>query len=235
MTEISSLFSKLDSTPRTSGASNTNLANDFNSFLSLLTVQLQNQDPLEPLDTNQFTEQIVNMTQVEQTVSMNDRLGALIEAQETQRIQTAVDFIGKQVDALGDVIPQPENGAEMFYSLEESALSVTADIVEVTASGADKVIASVDAPETEQGVHRLLWDGFGSDGEPVDPEKTYRLKVRANDSAGEAINVKIGYSGIAEELRHDNGELELLVAGERIPLDQIVAARTPTFIQTPGT
>jgi len=232
MTTVTSLFSQLDSTPRSSGATNTNLASDFNNFLNLLTIQLQNQDPLEPLDTNQFTEQIVQMTEVEQTVSMNERLGALIDAQETQRIQTAVDFVGKQVDALGDIVPLGANGAEMFVALPNQASSIVAEIVRLKDSGVDgEVVASVSSLSTDAGVHRLLWDGLDEGGELVDLNDTYRLRVTALNAAGDEINAKVGFSGIAEELRHEDGVLNLMVAGKTVPLDQIVAARVHTFVE----
>ena len=104
MTAIGPLFSQLDSTSRPGALTNNSIATDFDRFLNLLTVQLQNQDPLAPMDANQFTQQIVQMTQVEQTVSMNQRLGSLIDAQETQRIQSAVEFVGKEIDAFGSTI-----------------------------------------------------------------------------------------------------------------------------------
>lgn len=229
MTAINSLFTPLEATKRGGTEGNSvGLADDFNNFLNLLTIQLQNQDPLEPLDTNQFTEQLVQMTEVEQTVSMNERLGALIEAQETQRIQTAVDFVGKQADALGDVIPLGENGADLFYALDGAALTVTAEIIDADAANPDEAVVQVlPVPSTASGVHRLSWDGRDASGAEVDPNRTYKLRLTATDVNGADKDAKIGFSGIVEELRHDDGALILSVAGKQVPLDQIVAARIP--------
>src|SRR6476659_4155349 len=75
------------------------LATNFNTFLSLLTTQLKNQDPLSPLDSNQFTQQLVQMTGVEQQLNANDLLKKLV-ANTGSGIQTAVSLIGKDVSAV---------------------------------------------------------------------------------------------------------------------------------------
>lgn len=227
MTEISPLFSPLTSTSRVGVDGNTNLASDFNNFLNLLTIQLQNQDPLEPLDTNQFTEQIVQMTEVEQTVSMNERLGALIDAQETQRIQSAIDFVGKDADALGDAVALGENGADFFYSMQTQANDVTVEIVD--ANGDDfggTVVRSLTATK-DAGVHRLHWDGLDDRDNPVDPAGDYRIRVTATSANGNPIPTSTGFTGRVEELRNEAGALTLLVGGRQVTLDQIVAARAP--------
>lgn len=226
MTAIGPLFSQLDSTSRPGEASNTNIAEDFNRFLNLLTVQLQNQDPLEPMDSNQFTQQIVQMTQVEQTVSMNQRLGSLIDAQETQRIQSAIEFVGKEIDALGAEFPLGANGVDLFYDLPVKADSVRVDIIDSTiANPTQSLIISLTAAPNETGTNRLFWDGNDKDGNPVDPEGKYKIRVSALDINGNEIEAQAGFTGVAEELRNTEGELTLMIAGKAVPLETIVAAR----------
>src|SRR6185436_16837280 len=90
-------------TQQTTGNSSVtgSLANNFNTFLQLLTTQLKNQNPLDPLDTNQFTAQLVQFSSVEQQLKTNDFLSALVAA-NTNSVQTsAVGFIGKTVTAAG--------------------------------------------------------------------------------------------------------------------------------------
>src|SRR5271170_5439514 len=77
------------------------LADNFNSFLTLLTTQLQNQDPLDPLDTNQFTQQLVEFTSVQQQVDMNTNLQTLITLQQTAAATSAMQFIGSTVTLTG--------------------------------------------------------------------------------------------------------------------------------------
>lgn len=231
MTTVTSLFTPLATTERPGVEGSTSLADDFNSFLNLLTVQLRNQDPLEPLDSNQFTQQLVQMTEVEQSVSMNERLGALIDAQETQRIQSAVDFVGKQADALGDIVPLgEEGGAEMFYALPSRASRVNINIIDVNETDLGKrVVRRLTAPGIDAGVHRLNWDGLDNGGTAVNPDRAYRMEVTAVDANGLELNSKVGFSGVVDEIRHDEGALVLSIAGKQVGIDQIVAARAPSF------
>ena len=71
------------------------LAGNFQTFLTLLTTQLQNQNPLDPLDTNQFTQQLVQFAGVEQQLKTNDQLTTLVSLQQTAQSTQALGFVGK--------------------------------------------------------------------------------------------------------------------------------------------
>src|SRR5476649_2407617 len=77
------------------------LAGNFNTFLTLLTTQLQNQDPLSPMDSNQFTQQLVQFSQVEQQINTNDNLKSLITQGTNQTGAYAVSYLGKAVTIAG--------------------------------------------------------------------------------------------------------------------------------------
>lgn len=227
MTGIGPLFSQLDSTSRPGNVVNNSIATDFDRFLNLLTVQLQNQDPLAPMDANQFTQQIVQMTQVEQTVSMNQRLGSLIDAQETQRIQSAVEFVGKEIDAFGSIIPLGQNGADMFYNLAGKASNVDIDIIDATnPNPSSNVITTLKGAPNELGTNRIFWDGTDESGEKVDLDGSYSLRVRARDISDNQITANVGFSGVAHELRNTDGELTLMINDHAVPLSSIIATRT---------
>src|SRR3954465_7659759 len=89
----------------TAGASspstNPGIASNFTAFLQLLTTQLQNQNPLEPLDTNQFTQQLVQFARVEQQLRSNDQLETLVALQKSTQASAALDFVGKTVVVSG--------------------------------------------------------------------------------------------------------------------------------------
>src|SRR2546427_9233524 len=74
---------------------------NFNSFLQLLTTQLKNQNPLDPLDTNQFTQQLVSFAQVEQQLKANEQLTALVALQQTAQTTQALTFVGTTVSVDG--------------------------------------------------------------------------------------------------------------------------------------
>jgi flagellar basal-body rod modification protein FlgD len=77
------------------------LAGNFNTFLQLLTTQLQNQNPLDPLDTNQFTQQLVEFASVEQQINTNTNLQSLINLQQTSEATSALQLVGSTVTVGG--------------------------------------------------------------------------------------------------------------------------------------
>ena len=93
------------------------LADNFNSFLTLLTTQLQNQDPLDPLDTNQFTQQLVEFTSVQQQVDMNTNMQTLISLQQTSEATSAMQFLGSSV-TLSGATRRWRRGSPATWSLE---------------------------------------------------------------------------------------------------------------------
>src|SRR5258706_16176898 len=91
------------------------LASNFNTFLALLTTQLKNQDPLSPLDSNQFTQQLVQMTGVEQQINTNDLLKQLV-SNTSGGVATAVSLIGKDVKAVTDTAHVSGGKAQWTYN-----------------------------------------------------------------------------------------------------------------------
>src|ERR1700744_4864479 len=81
---------------------NTQIAGNFQSFLQLLTTQLQNQNPLSPLDTNQFTQQLVEFAGVQQQIKTNDALTSLVSLQMATATTQALNFVGKTANVAGN-------------------------------------------------------------------------------------------------------------------------------------
>src|SRR5215213_10519401 len=113
--------------PTTSVANKASLAQNFDTFLSLLTTQLQNQNPLEPLDTNQFTQQLVQFAQVEQQLRSNDQLETLVALQKSTQASAALDFVGKTVVISGATTHLGTDGTTVwtFSSPKPATASVT--------------------------------------------------------------------------------------------------------------
>src|SRR5476651_11105 len=89
------------------------IASNFQQFLQLLTTQLQNQDPLSPMDTNQFTQQLVAFAEVEQQLKTNTDLDQLVSLNKTSQATAALSFVGKQVTADGSTT-QLKNGVAVW-------------------------------------------------------------------------------------------------------------------------
>ena len=107
------------------------LGSDLNRFLTLLVTQLQNQDPLDPLDTNEFTAQLVQFAGVEQQIQNNANLETLIDIGRASEVAAIVNVIGKRIEAGGTMLALNAGKAEAAYTLSEAAaetkLTVTDD------------------------------------------------------------------------------------------------------------
>ncbi|GAB4541175.1 MAG: flagellar hook assembly protein FlgD [Parvularculaceae bacterium] len=170
------------------------LAEDFDTFLLLLTEQLKNQDPLSPLDTNEFTAQIVQFTSVEQQIAQNRNLEALIALQANADAANAVDYIGRRATIAGAENQLTEAGAEWTYALPQSAQETSLQVVD--ASGAVIFTAS---GETSPGAHAFVWDGATLSGQPA-PPGVYSLRVAAADAEGADLEAEISIRAVIDRV-----------------------------------
>ena len=197
------------------------LAENFDTFLSLLTTQLKNQDPLSPLDSNQFTQQLVQMTGVEQQLLTNDLLKKLVGNTGTG-VASAVSLIGKDVRAEGDTTALTGGAANWVYSLDRAASDVKLEILDAR----DHVVRSIAPTDNRIGDHKLAWDGK-SDGGVALPDGVYRLRLTAKDSSGTAVSNHVFAEGLVTGVEQTNGQTLLTINGARIPWDKIVAIHQP--------
>lgn len=200
--------------------SQTQLAENFDNFLLLLTTQLQYQDPLEPLDTNQFTEQLVQFTNVEQAIETNNKLDELISLQGTNQLTAALDYIGKTVQADGTQVALSGGFGRITYSLAENANKTTIRIAD--ANG--QTVRTVEGP-TGAGSHDLTWNGLDNNGQPL-ADGTYRVTVTATDAQGGAIEVTQGTVGKVTGIRLEDGEVILSLGDLEISASKVVSVRS---------
>lgn len=163
------------------------LASNFQTFLSLLTTQLKNQDPLSPVDSNEFTAQLTQMAGVEQQLLTNDLLTGLLKAQQGDGLTGAAQYIGKDATAVWAATRFEDGEANWSYELAADATDATLQVLD--ASG--KVVWSGPAPEKTNGMHDFKWDGKTTGGGQVDDGGVYTLKVVAKDGAGKAVDSQV--------------------------------------------
>jgi flagellar basal-body rod modification protein FlgD len=205
----SSVTSKLNS-------SRSRLADSEQTFLSLLTTQLKNQDPLSPLDSNQFTAQIVQMTGVEQQLMTNDLLKTLVGMSDGG-LSGAVNLIGKTVTANTDQATITNGAANWSYDLDRNATSVKYDV----ANAQGVTVWSRTDNSVAGGAHTLDWDGVTTAGQQLPDGGPYTLKITATGPGGEAINAASHTSGIATAVQTVNGETVVSVGKLKIPVSSI--------------
>ncbi len=156
------------------------LTGNLDSFLTLLTTQLKNQDPLDPLDTEKFTSQLVQFASVEQTIQTNKHLETLIGLQAAADRDGALAMIGKTIVIDSDKAAVAGAGADWTYDLPNGARSVSLVIVNDKGQPVAQFTGDQGA-----GAHALNWDGRQIDGSAA-PNGVYQLLVQAKDASGAA-------------------------------------------------
>src|SRR3982751_5459772 len=129
------------STASVTGVDKATLGDNFQTFLTLLTTQLKNQNPLDPLDTNQFTQQLVQFAQVEQQLKSNDQLTTLVSLQKTAQATQALNFVGQTVAVDGDTAPLKDGSATWRLSAAKPATAT----INITNSVGDLVYTTTRA------------------------------------------------------------------------------------------
>lgn len=193
------------------------LDENMNRFLSLLITQLQHQDPLQPMDANEFTQQLVQFASVEQQIHQNASLEKMLALQEATRASSLVGYIGNRVEVDGGALSLQDGVAAARYALAEQAASTRLTI----ADAGGRVVATLPG-ETAAGGHTLTWDGTSDSGEPL-PDGTYTLNVVAARADGTAITTATRVLGTVTGVANDGAEPELLVGERRIPVTDVVA------------
>ena len=207
------------------------LATSFNTFLTLLTTQLKNQDPLSPLDSNQFTQQLVQMTGVEQQLASNDLLKQLVTNTGTG-ISTAVGVIGKDVTASSADAQIAGGKANWNYNLSRDASAVAIQIVD--AKGA---VVHAEAPsDNSAGNHTFTWNGKDMTGQQLADGGPYTLKITSKDSTGTDVPNNIFLQGRVTGVEQDStGQTLLTINGAKIPWSTVTAVTEATSTTTPTT
>jgi len=212
-----------------SGTGRARLAENFDTFLTLLTTQLKNQDPLSPMDSTQFTQQLVQMTGVEQQLLTNDLLEKLVSNTGTG-VATAVSLIGKEVRADSDAAALKGGKAEWTYNLDRAASDVKLEILD----SKGRVVRTIAPTDNKAGEHKLTWDGKGQGGSDV-ADGTYALKITAKDSEGSAVTNKIYADGVVTGVEQKDGSTFITLNGVLVPWDKLVSIRQPAESKTATT
>lgn len=214
-----------DKNPAKSVVDGKKLADDFSQFLLLLTTQLKNQDPTEPLDTNEFTAQLVQFAGVEQQLATNSNLEKMINLAQQSRIESGVAYIGKAVDAEGNAGFLTGGKAAFVYELPSDVQEARVVIM----NEANQTVFSGTGAVTK-GKNLVSWDGTGNvggaNGKQL-PGGLYYIAVKATGYDGkEVTGVKTYTTGRVSAANFDeDGNLNLEVGTLDIPADKILAVR----------
>jgi len=191
------------------------LSGNFDTFLQLLTTQLKNQDPSSPMDTNQFTQQLVEYSQVEQQIDTNTNLQTLISQSSSQSAAYATSYLGKTVTVSGGQGALTNGEATWDYNLGAQSAST---ILTVTNASGQTVYTGQGS--NNQGNNSFNWNGQDANGNQL-PDGTYNLSVAASDGNGNAITSAVTSSGQVSEISMSNGAPQLTIGSMQVGLTGI--------------
>jgi flagellar basal-body rod modification protein FlgD len=193
------------------------LSGDFNTFLTLLTTQLQNQDPLSPMDTSQFTSQLVEFASVEQQVNMNTNLQALMSMQQTSDSLQALQLVGANVTinsntaTLSEATGSPATWGFSSPSPATGAVTITSSTGQVAFTGTMPLSA---------GSQTYTWNGQGNNGVSW-PDGNYTLSINAVGANGQPVTVTTQVQGTISSVNVSQTPLQVTVGGQNYPISAI--------------
>ncbi len=209
-------------TASTSTSATQQLTGNFNTFLTLLTTQLQNQDPLDPMDSDQFTQELVEFSQVEQQINTNTNLQSLISLTQGGAGSSAVSYLGKSVTVTNGNAPLTDGAASWNYSLGTAAAQT-----QLTVTNANGQTVYTGTGSTSAGNNTFDWDGQDNNGNQL-PDGVYTLAVSATASDGSAVQSSVSSTGTVSEVNLSGSTPELMIGSMEVPLSQVAAVQSPS-------
>jgi len=191
------------------------LSGNFSTFLTLLTTQLKNQDPLSPMDSNQFTQQLVEFSQVEQQIDSNTNLKTLITQGQSQGSAMATSYLGKQVTVTNGQAALSSGAANWNYTL-----GTTAAVTALSISDANGKVVYTGAGETASGAHAFAWNGKDTNGNQL-ADGVYTLSATSKDQSGNAVTTSVSSTGTVNEIDMTGATPQLVIGPMEIGLSQI--------------
>lgn len=206
------------STGSAASADKQTLVGNYEMFLELLTIQIKNQNPLEPMDANQFTEQLTQYSSVEQQIKTNENLEQMIKELSSQNMGAIVSYIGKEVEASGSTAVLRNGSATWTYDSDRAATAA----ITVTNSAGAVVYSQQQAINAGSG--SFTWDGKAMNGGTA-PDGEYTINIAATDANGAAATVTTGITGVVDEVDLSGGEAVLKIGNVRVPIGSVTAIR----------
>ncbi|GGG67635.1 basal-body rod modification protein FlgD [Salipiger pallidus] len=198
------------------------LGEDYQSFITLLTAQIQNQDPLEPMDSTAFVSQLATLTQVEQAVVQNANLEGIASQLSGLSAMSGLNFLGREVVAPMSNVTLSDGNATLGYRLGNEASDVSLAVID----GAGRVVRNISGlPGTTGTLHQVIWDGLDDEGLPL-ADGRYSMQLVGLDADGNTVNAQTYALSQVASLTYEQGLAMLhLETGEQVPAGMIEEVR----------
>jgi flagellar basal-body rod modification protein FlgD len=192
------------------------LSSNFSDFLQLLMTQLQNQDPSSPMDSNQFTSELVQFTQVEQQINTNQDLTQMIDLTQASQVEQSAGMLGKPVTVNSSQLTLQNGQSEInFDTSSPEAVGITV----YNASGAAVATANLTS---SAGTNQWTWDGSGQNG-VTEPDGAYTVSVTQIGASGTNAAVPFTVTGTATAVQNNSGTVDLQMGGLTLPFSSVVS------------
>jgi flagellar basal-body rod modification protein FlgD len=212
-----------EDTSTTDASDNSELGMD--EFLNLFITELKYQDPLDPVDNNEFISQTSQFTQVEQLTSINDNVEKLLEGStanaDTETLFSASSFIGKMVEFEGNTMVFDGEVAYLDFDLAEDAATTIITIYDENG----ELVNSFQASDLEEGENTVAWDGSDYDGNIVSAGN-YKFSVAASNSSSVAVDATTYGNGYVSGVSIQDGKIMLDLIGNEISADEVTTIRS---------
>jgi flagellar basal-body rod modification protein FlgD len=192
------------------------LSNNFSDFLSLLMTQLQNQDPSSPMDSNQFTSELVQFSSVEQQINTNTDLTQLIQLTQASQVEQSSAMIGKPVTVTSSQLSLQNGTAEVNFN------TATAEPIGITVYNSAGAQVASATTTSNAGANTWTWNGQGPNGTTL-PDGAYTVNVLAIGASGANATVPFTVTGTATSVQNNAGTGELQMGGLTLPFSSVVS------------
>ena len=205
---------------KTASEKTTGIADNFQTFLTLLTTQLQHQNPMDPLDTNQFTQQLVQFAGIEQQLKSNEQLKSLVAIEQGAQATQALVYVGNTVSVDGSKAQFDKSATWNFKSDKDTTAKLT------ITNSAGQTVFSGNFP-LKQGGNSFVWDGKGNDGVQW-PPGTYTMTATGSDGAGNSVAISTEVQGIVDSVDLTSSPPLLSIGGTSYTTDKVKRVLRPS-------
>jgi len=229
MSEIGALTNNSSFIGQNQFATKSNSEMGQDEFLHLLTVQLQNQDPMSPMDSQDFSSQIAQFSQVEQLEQMSSSLTKSneIDLMLTQAITNTMSttLVGKRAKVAGDQVMITKDGdAEVSFRLGDAASKVKITVRDEKGL----IVRTIEKNGLVDGNHTIEWDGEDKNGNKLSEDKKYTFDVEATGTDGKSVESSLYMVGIIQGVEYaDNSTLLILNTGQKTPFSSVLEVMAP--------
>lgn len=216
MTSDVTINNALDFSSNTANSS-AQLAEDFDDFLVLLTTQLQNQDPLDPADSTEFTNQLVAFAGVEQQINTNQRLESLVSLGLGTSFSSSLNYVGNDVSYISsEAFFDGTRPIEVDYTIDGASVDTTINIFD---ENGDLIL---NRPVSDDdSIESFIWDGKDANG-IVQPAGTYSIRVDALDAENNPLTATTVVTGRVQGVETQNGTTFLLIGERAVSIGNVI-------------